>query len=115
MNTFGRQALGGVVASIFCGLCGLAAAGQPGGIVVTFSDLDLNTHSGSTTMYARLEAAARTMCTANEGPWSSHRISSCIDYSVRQAVAQIGAPQLVMLYETRSGHALLHARRQEFR
>lgn len=111
MDAFRRKSLGSVVACILCGVWGVADAGQPAEIVVTFGDLDLNTHDGVTTMYARLEAAAKTVCTAREGPWSRDSISLCVDYSVRQAVAQIDAPRLLILYETRTGHAVLHARR----
>jgi UrcA family protein len=111
MDTPRNKALGSVVACILCGVSGLVDAGQPTEIVVTYADLDLNNHYGVTTMYARLEAAANTVCAAREGPWSHHRISSCVDYTMRQAVVQIGAPQLVILYETRTGHVVEHARR----
>jgi len=105
-----RKALGGLLACILCGVSGLASAGQPSEVVVTYGDLDLNTEYGVTTMYARLETAAETVCTAHEG--LRDRINACVDYSVRQAVAQIGAPRLVVLYETRTGHVLvLHAHR----
>jgi UrcA family protein len=107
MDTFRCKALGGLVACILCGVSDLANAGQPTKIVVTYGDLDLNTHDGVTTLYARLEAAAKIACTAHEGPWSRDRITLCVDYSVRQAVAQIGAPRLVVLYETRTGHVVL--------
>lgn len=110
MDTF-RRNLGCVVACILCGASRLAGAEPPTEIVVTYKDLDLNTHDGVTSVYARLEAAAKTVCTAREGPWSRDRVSLCVDYSVQQAVAQIGAPRLVILYETRTGHAVLHARR----
>lgn len=111
MDTSGRKALGSVVACILSGVSSLTGAGQPTGIVVRYADLDLSTHYGVTTMYARLESAANTVCTARVGQWSRDSISSCVDYSVRQAVLQIGAPQLVILYETRTGHAVLHGRR----
>jgi UrcA family protein len=111
MDAFRRKSLACVVAGILCGVSGLADAGQPNEIVVTYGDLDLNTHYGVTTMYARLETAAKAVCTAREGPWSRDGISSCVDYSVRQAVARIGVPRLVILYETRTGHAVLQARR----
>jgi len=111
MDTIRRKTLGSVVACILGGTLGSAGAGQPPGSVVTFGDLNLDTHEGVTTLYARLEAAAKIACTAHEGAASRARIASCIDYSVGRAVSQIGAPRLVVLYETRAGHALLYARR----
>lgn len=112
MNTPRRKAFGSVVACVlFCGVSGSIDAVQPTGIVVTYGDLDLRTRPGVKTMYARLEAAANMACAARQTPWSHDRISSCVDYSVRQAVVQIGAPQLVILYETRTGRAVLHASR----
>jgi UrcA family protein len=77
---------------------------------VSYGDLDLNTHAGVATMYARLEAAAKRACSADEGPRSDGVAAPCVDRAVRQAVARIGAPRLVVLYETRSGHFLPRAR-----
>jgi UrcA family protein len=111
MERFRRKALGCVVACIACGVLVRADAGQADETVVTYGDLDLNTHDGVTAMYARLEAAAKSVCTAHEGSLSRDRIRLCVDYSVRQAVAEVGAPRLVILYETRTGHAVLRARR----
>ena len=109
MDAFRRKAPGCLVALMLCGVPGLAGAGEPTGVVVTYGDLDLKTHYGVTTMYARLEAAATAVCTTSE--WPRDRIGSCVDSSVRRAVARIGAPRLVVLYETRSGHAELHTAR----
>ena len=103
MNTLHRKALGGVVACVLWSVSGLADGGQPP-VVVSYGDLDLSTHDGVATMYARLEAAAKSACTGNESD------SPCVDHAVRQAVARIGAPRLVVLYETRTGHFLPRAR-----
>jgi UrcA family protein len=111
MNTSHRIAPRGIVACILCGMPGLVLADQPTEIVVSYADLDLNTRSGVSAMYARLEDAARTVCTTRTGSWSRHEVSSCVDSTIRQAVARIGAPQLVILYETRTGHSALQAAR----
>jgi UrcA family protein len=112
MHTFRRRIPGKVVACILCGASGIgSAAPPPTGVVVKFADLNLDTHHGVATLYARLEAAAMMACTAHEGASSGAEFNSCIDYNIRQAVAEIGAPRLVVLYETRSGHALLPVRR----
>jgi UrcA family protein len=111
METFRRTALGCVVVCVACVVSLRADAGKPGEMVVTYRDLDLNTHAGVAAMYGRLEVAARTVCTAHERPSSRDGTRACVDTSVRQAVAEIGAPQLIMLYETRTGHAVLRARR----
>lgn len=110
MDMSGRKAPGCVAAFVLCGFAGLTVAGQPDDIVVTYRGLDLNTPGGVASLYARLEAAARTVCAARA--WSRHEIDLCVDYRVRQAVAEIGAPRLVTLYEIRSGHAVVHARRR---
>jgi UrcA family protein len=112
MHTFRRKILGKVVACILCGASGLGSADPPPtGVVVKFADVDLDTHDGVATLYARLEAAAMIACTAHEGTSSGAEFNSCIDCNIRQAVAEIGAPRLVVLYETRSGHAVLPVRR----
>jgi UrcA family protein len=112
MHTLRRRILGKVVACILCGAAGLGSADSPPtGLVVKFADLKLDTHGGVATLYARLEAAAMIACTAHEGTSSGAEFHSCIDYNIRQAVAEIGAPRLVVLYETRSGHTLLPVRR----
>lgn len=110
MDISGRKAPGCVVAFILCGFPALSVAGQPEEIVVTYRGLDLNTPAGVASLYARLEAAARTVCAARER--SHGETDRCVDYRMRQAVAEIGAPRLIMLYEIRSGHAVEHARRQ---
>ena len=112
MHTFRGRILGRVVACIVCGAAGPGSADPPpAGVVVKFADLDLDTHDGAATLYARLEAAALRACTAHEGTPSGAEFDSCIDYNIRQAVAAIGAARLVALYEIRSGHVLLPARR----
>jgi UrcA family protein len=103
MDLSHRNAVGSLMAGFLCVVSGLATAGQPTGIVVPYGDLDLNTPRGVTTMYARLEAAAKTTCTAHEGTWSRDLVTLCVDDSVRRAVAQVGAPRLVVLYEIRTG------------
>jgi UrcA family protein len=111
MNTSRRIASRGIVACILAGMSGLVLAQQPTAIAVSYSDLDLGTRSGVTTMYARLEGAAKSVCTTRAGSWSRHEVSLCVDSTIRQAVARIGAPQLVILYETRTGHSIPHAAR----
>ncbi|HEV2285537.1 MAG TPA: UrcA family protein [Steroidobacteraceae bacterium] len=110
MNPFAAKALGGLVACILCGVAGPARADPPDETVVAFGDLDLKTHNGAAALYARLEAAARIVCAAHQGTFSRDRIAGCIDNSVREAVARIGAPRLILLYETRSGHFVRPAR-----
>jgi UrcA family protein len=111
MDIFRRRTLRGVVSGILFGVAGLVRAGSPTEMVVGFADLNLGTHGGVATLYSRLEAAARIVCTAQEGSSSRDRITSCIDYSVRQAIAQIGAPRLVALYQTRTGYVVLRTGR----
>ena len=107
MNTSRRSASRGIVACILAGMSGLVLADQPTAIAVSYADLDLGTRAGVTTMYARLEDAAKTVCTKRTGSWSRHEVSLCVDSAIRQAVARIGAPQLAILYETRTGHLAL--------
>ena len=111
MDTFRRGALGSLLALILGGVSGAAGATEPTEVVVRFADLDLDTDDGAAALYRRLEAAARIACTAVDGPSSRSRITSCIDYGVRQAVAEVAAPRLVVLYEVRSGQFVWHTRR----
>jgi UrcA family protein len=109
MDTFRRTTLGSILACVL-GVSRLANAGELTGTVVSFADLNLDTRDGIIALYARLEAAARSACTAHPETSSAAEIDSCIDYSVRQAVSRIGAPRLIVLYETRSGHAVRRTR-----
>ena len=111
MDTSWRRTFCKVVACLLCGVADLAAASPPTETVVQFGDLNLGTHAGVATLYSRLEAAAKDVCTADEGTASRDRITSCIDYSVRDAVAHIGAPRLLALYQSRTGHVALATRR----
>jgi len=112
MDTSPRKALGALVACMLGGVAGAAGAAPPPALVVSFADLDLGSRAGVATLYARLETAARAACTAHAGSSSHAQIDACIDYGIRQAVAEIGAPRLIGLYETRSGHVLLPDRRR---
>jgi UrcA family protein len=96
----------GLCSLLACTLGSLAApadAAGPTQVVVKFGDLNLNSHDGVAALYTRLEAAARIACASQQESWSGS-ITLCVDYSVGQAVAQIGAPRLVALYGTRTGH-----------
>jgi len=109
MDTFRRKALGPLVAGMLGGVAGAAGAAP---FAVTFADLDLGSRAGVATLYARLEAAAQAACAAHVASSSHAQIAACIDYAIRRAVSEIGAPRLIGLYETRSGHVLLPDRRR---
>ena len=112
MDTLRRTALGSLLVWVLCGTPALASAAEPTEMVVNYADLRLDTREGAKALYARLEAAAHIVCRAYEGPaLPRDRVDQCVDYSLRRAVAGIGAPRLAMLYETRSGHLLLNMRR----
>lgn len=65
---------------------------------VRFNDLDLSTTDGAKTLYNRIRAAARTVCTSYEtDPILRMAGKACIDKAIDNAVRQVNAPALTNL------------------
>src|SRR5687767_13659944 len=70
-------------------------------IRVSYADLDISRAPGASTLYHRIEAAARKVCTpASSGDPLRFRMQfkACYNKAVEDAVAQVNKPALVALH-----------------
>jgi len=91
--------------SIF--IAGTAFAGTPDDVrteTVKFQDLNLNSEAGVETLYQRIKAAARRVCTDSEGGLSSaYAAQRCEEKAESRAVLDVNAPQLTAFYQKKTG------------
>jgi UrcA family protein len=73
-------------------------------VVVHFGDLDMSREQDARTFLSRLEGAAQTACNTNadmkELPWGA-TYNSCVDDSMKRAVASVYMPLVSRLFEHR--------------
>lgn len=102
-----------VVASGAAVMLGLFAAGAPAApfesdalsIEVSFADLDLSRQEGAEALYARIRAAARTVCEPLYDSRSlqlAARHRRCIDEAVAGAVKQVDRATLTAVHRVRA-------------
>lgn len=107
-----RLTLLAVTLGIGAALSGLAQAGTPGSdaasVKVAYGDLDLATTEGTSTLYGRLVAAARTVCGASGiDNRDLHAVAierSCERRAISHAVDDVHSPQLAALVGARVRH-----------
>jgi UrcA family protein len=105
-----RRAVGAVaLASVLC-LAGTATAlagdAREMHIKVNFSDLNLATINGATTLYQRIEGAARFVCGEPGRRLDEQRYwRSCYGDAVNHAVTEVNNPLLTSLYRKQYGGA----------
>lgn len=81
----------------------------PTSVAVKYGDLDLNSQQGSATMLQRIRDAALEACGASsfsvqDYRWATQR-SACYRRGVDHAVAQLGSPSVMRLYEQHGVYA----------
>jgi UrcA family protein len=75
-------------------------------VTVLFSDLNLTSIDGATTLYRRLQSAAASVC-AEHGTRdvkSMFRVKSCESAAMSAAVADINQPTLTSYYRAKQGY-----------
>src|SRR5262245_9290523 len=73
-------------------------------ITVSYADLNLTNATGAKRLYQRIETAAAQVCGPENGNLGTHlRRKSCISRAVREAVAEVAAPELTRYYVARTG------------
>ena len=75
-------------------------------VKVVFSDLNLTSIDGATTLYRRLQSAAESVC-AEHGTRdvkSIFRVKSCESAAMSAAVADINQPTLTSYYRAKQGY-----------
>jgi len=80
-----------------------SSATEPHHLKVRYGDLDLATISGASTLYGRIQGAARFVC-GQEGRslLAQQQYRACIRQAVSDAVATVDNPNLSALYEGRA-------------
>jgi UrcA family protein len=79
---------------------------SPRHVKVLFSDLNLTSMDGATTLYRRLQSAAESVC-AEHGSRdvnSIFRVKSCESAAMSTAVADINQPTLTSYYRAKQGY-----------
>ena len=74
-------------------------------VKVQFSDLDLASVDGATTLYHRLQSAAEGVC-AEHGTRdvkSASRVKTCISAAISAAVVDVNRPSLTTYYRAKHG------------
>ncbi len=65
--------------------------------IVRFADLDITRSTGAATLYARITAAARTVCEPSLSSWElglSSQTRQCQEQAIERAVTDVNAPAL---------------------
>ncbi|HKD55503.1 MAG TPA: UrcA family protein [Steroidobacteraceae bacterium] len=84
----------------------LAADARELRIKVDYSDLNLSTINGATTLYQRIEGAARFVCGEPGRRFDEQRYwKSCYGKAVNHAVTEVNNPLLTSLYRKQYGEA----------
>ena len=74
-------------------------------VKVLFSDLNLTTIDGATTLYRRLQSAAESVC-AEDGTrdvGKVFRVKTCVSAAISAAVADVNQPSLTAYYQAKHG------------
>ena len=75
-------------------------------VVVRYSDLNLSQPQDASTLYNRIQRAARAACEDDEAASLARlqRFHKCVDQAVTNAVAAINSQQLTELHEAQTHH-----------
>lgn len=74
-------------------------------VQVRFSDLDLSSIAGATTLYRRLRSAAESVCTesGSRDLKSVFRVKTCVSAAMSAAVTDVNQPALTAYYRAKQG------------
>jgi UrcA family protein len=79
---------------------------EPKNVVVRYSDLNLSQPQDVSTLYNRIQRAAREACEDYEAPSLARlqQFHRCVDQAVTNAVAQISSQRLTEIHEAQTHH-----------
>jgi UrcA family protein len=83
------------------------ATGHYDDVVVSYSDLDLNSAAGNKALYARLASAAERACGNAPATGDLERKAqyrSCVQSTLNRAVDKVGSHEVQALHQTSSTH-----------
>lgn len=73
---------------------------------VNYADLDLSKRAGAETLYHRINAAAKEVCQANspDRVFLAVQVAvlKCLHEAIGNAISQVGAPELIAIYNERN-------------
>ena len=83
-----------------------SAYDEPKNVVVRYSDLNLSQPQDASTLYNRIQRAARVACENGEAESLARlqRFHRCVDQAVTNAVATISSQRLTEIHETQTHH-----------
>ena len=83
-----------------------SAYDEPKNVVVRYSDLNLSQPQDASTLYNRIQRAARVACENGEAESLARlqRFHRCVDQAVTNAVAKVSSQQLTEIYEVQTHH-----------
>ena len=79
---------------------------EPRNVVVRYSDLNLSQPRDASTLYGRIQRAAREACENDEASSLARlqRYHKCVDQAVTNAVAAISSQRLTEIHEAQTHH-----------
>jgi UrcA family protein len=83
-----------------------SAYDEPKNVVVRYSDLNLSQPQDASTLYNRIQRAARVACENGEAESLARlqRFHRCVDQAVTNAVAKVSSQQLTEIHEVQTHH-----------
>ena len=83
-----------------------SAYDEPKNVVVRYPDLNLSQPQDASTLYNRIQRAARVACENGEAESLARlqRFHRCVDQAVTNAVATINSQRLTEIHETQTHH-----------
>ena len=94
----------GAMASAFATVS-TASDTAPRSVTVKYGDLNVSNPDGAAALYGRIARAAREVC---ESPVNRFipNVSACMHKAIANAVAEVGHPQLIAVYNAKNGKPL---------
>jgi UrcA family protein len=79
---------------------------EPRNVVVRYSDLNLSQPQDASTLYTRIQRAAREACERDEAASLARlqQFHKCVDQAVTNAVAAISSQRLTEIHEAQTHH-----------
>jgi len=108
-NKLPRVASATILGALLLGHGAVCFAGDSGDVphaIVSFGDLNLSSPDVAAKLYSRIYAAAYKVCESFDigsrdlpDPWG---LTTCVHHAVRKAVAKVGQPALLAIYNARN-------------
>ena len=104
-----RKVVSAAIVGVFCSavtaLPAFAQNSDAPQVTVSYSDLNVSTTHGASTLYGRIETAATQLCSPYERSdiMSRAKLNACVDKIVSNTVADLDKPVLNAVYLSKTG------------